>query len=354
MERRDKPAELLKGVVLDDGWEVVEPIKRSAGATGGAFSVPYLVERSERGQTTRAFLKALDLSSAFEMDLPIVDALNHLTETYIYERDLVMRCAGSRMKNVVLGLTYGQVTVNNAFVDASIAEVPYIIFEEADGDVRRFLELSDRLDDAILFRLLHGVANGLRQLHGADITHQDLKPSNVMTFASEAKIGDLGRASSGSGKGLFDDLVFAGDWTYAPPEYLYRHVLEDDRVRRRSSDMYQLGSLSVFLYTGVGMTGLLSAELDDTFHWRSWPNGYPKALPYVRDAFGRILVRLEGVVLDRVGSDAIAVIRQLCDPDPLVRGDARRGDGFQRYDMERFVSYFDRLARRAEMELQRG
>lgn len=53
-------------------------------------------------------------------------------------------------------------------------------------------------------------------LHGLDIAHQDLKPSNV--------------------------LPIAGDPTYAPPELLYNYVPADWNVRRYACDVYLLGA----------------------------------------------------------------------------------------------------------------
>ena len=56
------PAHHLKGLDLDDGWTVVEAVKRKPNATGGCFSVGYLVAR-ENGD--RGFMKALDYTWAF-------------------------------------------------------------------------------------------------------------------------------------------------------------------------------------------------------------------------------------------------------------------------------------------------
>jgi len=211
-----QPAGLLEGLTLDDGWRVVQRIDRTSGATGGSFSVPYLVERDREGTSPEtAFLKALDFSAWHEMRIPFVDAMNILTEQYIFERDLVLRCAGVRMSNVVTGVAAGQVTVLDPAGAPDPIPVPYIIFERADGDIRKVMESKLlRFDEAWAFRVLHGVANGLRQLHQEGIAHQDLKPSNVMTFDNVAKVGDLGRSYITDSSGPFDNLPLAGDCTY--------------------------------------------------------------------------------------------------------------------------------------------
>lgn len=353
-----KPAEVLRGLTLDNGWTVTELVARPDDATGGTFSVAYLVERETGADRESAFLKALDFTIINQLGLPIADALKFVTDAYVFERDLVLECTGQRMSNVVRGIDAGEVNVDPEHVAAQYAfllSVPYIIFEAADGDVRGVLSKDGHvLDEAWALRVLHGVANGLRQLHQAGITHQDVKPSNVMTFGTTtAKVGDLGRASPERG-GLFDEHAIAGDRTYAPPELLYGELQPDQRVRRRAVDVYHVASMAVFLFTGTGLTSLIEAELDDSFHWRTWPRTYRNALPYVREAFDRVMVRIEEQLDHPCAGELLKLIRELGDPDPLVRGNGALGDGHRRYSMERYVSIFDRLARRAEIDLRRG
>jgi serine/threonine protein kinase len=265
-----------------------------------------------------------------------------------------MSCANHRMRNVILGIDAGQVTVTDPRVTPILADVPYIILEEADGDVRAAMASRLRaFDQAWAFRVLHGIANGLRQLHQAGISHQDLKPSNVMTIEAVAKIGDLGRAGVDGGGAPHDSLSIAGDPTYAPPELLYGEIQPDGRVRRRACDVYHLGSMLVFFYTGSGLTPLIETELAPTFHWRTWPGDFRNVLPYVRNAFDQIVDRLALAFPDNLRSELTILLRQLADPDPLLRGYGARS-GISRYSMERYVSHFDRLARKAEWEIRKG
>ena len=67
------------------------------------------------------------------------------------------------------------------------------------------------------------MAVGLKQLHGIKISHQDLKPSNVLLYNEGfvSKIGDLGRSLCADIDAPHDNGInFPGDFTYAPPEYL--------------------------------------------------------------------------------------------------------------------------------------
>jgi hypothetical protein len=117
-------------------------------------------------------------------------------------------------------------------------------------------------------------------------------------------------------------------------------------------DAYHLGSLAVFLFSGAGLTAMLVAEMDEEFHWRTWPRDYRSALPYVRDAFDRVVES----VLDRVPARSRAtyakLVRELADPDPVLRGNPARGSSAARFSMDRYVSLLDRLARSAESELR--
>src|SRR4029078_6903029 len=105
----------------------------------------------------------------------------------------------------------------------------YLIVELADGDIRSHLDTQAVLDAVFVMKMLHHVAIGLKQLHTANIAHQDLKPSNVLVFRKqmEGKICDLGRAWDKNGAGPYDHDPIAGDWHYAPPEFLYDAIPTD-------------------------------------------------------------------------------------------------------------------------------
>ena len=314
---------LLEGLELDGGWRVVKRIERVPGSTGSNFSTPYLVERATLGGDVEvAFLKALNLSMATGMGMPIADALKFLTNAYVFERDLVLRCSQRKMTNVIAGVAAGQVRVTHSDVNPFLAEVPYIIFEHAsEGDIRtQLINNPTFFDEAWAYRVCHGAANGLRQLHQDGISHQDLKPSNVMSVGSYSKLGDLGRASLRDGRGPYDGTLFAGDATYAPPECLYREMAPDPWTQRLQTDMYQLGSLLVFMFAGTSLTGLLHQRLPPTFHWTTWPNDYRNVLPYVRNSFDDVCSDLGDRVGLRSSTQAIRLVRILSDPDPMLRG----------------------------------
>jgi serine/threonine protein kinase len=337
-------AQMLTGVALADGWTVVSAIPRSQNATGGRFSESYEVQRSDG---TKAFLKALDFSSAIQAADP-ARALQALTEAFNFERDLLASCRDRRMSRIVTAITDGKVQVNNPS-DSGV--VQYIIFEIADGDVRSQADAANRFDLAFALRALHSIAVGLEQLHVARIAHQDVKPSNVLVFllAKLAKLGDLGRAALVGATPPHENLVLPGDPLYTPPELAYGHVDPDWKRRRLGADLYHLGSMAVFFFTGQGFTALLSAELNQIYWPQSWGGNYAQVLPHLRDAYDRVIKRFAAAVHPELRDELVTIVRQLCDPDPSLRGHPRnRVNPATHHGLERYISRFDALARKAE------
>jgi serine/threonine protein kinase len=341
----DGPAKQLLGKTIRGRWRVIEPAPRHQGATGARFSQGYIVESSDTGK--RAFLKALDLADVARAPDP-ARAIKAMTEAYVFERDLLLRCRDRHLDRIVVAIDSGEVGSSPADL------VFFLVFELADGDARQIMSSAENIDLAWRLRALHHIATGLRQLHGQGTAHQDVKPSNVLLFNDAGcKLADLGRAAS---KGLtppHEDLEIAGDRTYAPPELLYHHLSPDWNCRRLGCDAYLLGSMVVFFFARTAMTHLLTAELAPIHRPYTWPGTFADVMPYVRDAFGRAVEVFKASVPDGLTEPLVEIVRQLCEPDPALRGhpNDRR---FQQYSLERYVSWFDLLARRVECALLHG
>jgi serine/threonine protein kinase len=235
---------------------------------------------------------------------------------------------------------------------SAIGIVQYLIFEDADGDIRGRLHLLGLLEVAWKLRSLHHIATGLHQLHGQRIAHQDIKPSNVLVFDGKgSKIADLGSASVSGRGGPRDDRTFAGDPDYAPIEALYGYMDPEWMVRRQGCDLWHLGSMAVFLFTGRSMNSLILEELPDHLWPRDWTGTFVDVMPYVADAFGRVLDTLgKHVGNGELRDDLRDIVSQLCNPEPRERGHhLNSGFGGNPYSLERYVSWFDLLARRAEI-----
>lgn len=343
-----RPAQRLVGHVLDGGWRVLELVDRGPDDTGGHFSVGYIIE-GPNGR--RAFLKALDYSRALASSDPARELLK-LTAKFVFERDVLDKCRAVGLSRIVVAIQAGKVVVDTSN-QAGVVE--YLIFELADGDVRKFVHLSRNCDLAWTLRCLHHVATALGQLHGQRIAHQDLKPSNVMVYGGViSKVGDLGSAAYQGHSGPHDEQAFAGDPSYAPPELLYKQISPDWNQRRFGCDAYLLGSMTVFMFTGSIMSSLLLAKLDASQHWREWRGSFAELLPQLRQAFGASLLELRENLECDCRDEVVEIVRQLCDPDPGQRGHPRtRASIGNPYSLERYISWFDRLARRAELARMR-
>lgn len=347
VRQEDSAAHSLLGRELEGGWRVVEKLERAPDATGSNFSVGYIVERD--GQ--RAFLKALDYSRALnEPDFTRV--LQGMTEAFNFERDILDRCRAGRMDRIVLALAHGELMIETA----RIPQVSYLIFEEADGDVRKALSSEERdVDPVWKLRMLHHTTTGLWQMHKNGMAHQDVKPSNVLIFNGDsAKVADLGRASEKNVAAPHDNFPFPGDPAYKPLEFFYGQISPDWNERRQASDLYMLGSLALFLFGGTHMTAAVGARLQDSVQPGTWTGTYAEAMPYIRVAFDDVVEELDtllrGDLSDDVRDGVVTITRRLCDPDPALRGHPRshamkHGNP---YSLERFMAEFDLLALRAQ------
>ena len=340
------PAARLKGLTLSSGWLVTEEIPRPPGGTGGYFSCAYRVQKN--GKT--AFLKALDFSKAAEMaaatGVDNLTALQSLVNAYQFERNLLRDCKQKRMDRVVMALEDGSIQVD----PGSFGEVFYLIFEPADGDIRKHLALFDQLNVAWILSCLHHIAVGLNQLHSAKVAHQDLKPSNVLVFETNlAKVADLGSASVQGIASPRDDCEFAGDRSYAPPELLYRSIDPDWRRRRQATDVYHLGSMVTFFFCGVSMTAMVLAHVPADHLYTVWGGTYSEVLAEIRDAFGVALDEFSrNVPGEQLRKALREAVGQLCDPDPSQRGHPSNRQGAANpYSLERYVSLFNLLTQRA-------
>jgi serine/threonine protein kinase len=256
------PAEQLEGMKLDNEWLVVKKINHTPDHTGGRFSTAYLVKNNTGDE---AFLKALDYTEALNSPDP-ARALQALTESYNFERNLLDKCKNKKMSRIVRALEFGKTKIGTEVTGV----VEYIIFELAQSDLREQYTQLLNFDYAWKFKTLHHIATGIWQLHGAKISHQDLKPSNVLVFkGDESKLSDLGRASTIGIVPPHDNLEIAGDKTYAPPELLYHEIPADWNQRRFGCDLFLLGSMITYLFTGLPINAFLYDKLDIQFHFNN-------------------------------------------------------------------------------------
>ncbi len=368
-DNENNPAFQLLGKVLPGGWKVIERIKPSVYSTGGNFSVGYIVESTKSGE--KAFLKALDYSRALKSPDP-PRALEAMTSAYNFERNILERCKEKNLDKIVKAVADGKYDVEGT---SGFSLVNYLIFELADGDSRKYLDLAGTFDKAWSLRSLHHIGTGLRQLHGQSIAHQDLKPSNVLVFkGNSSKIGDVGRAAFKGHIPPHENYVIPGDPTYAPPELLFGHIDPDWNRRRRGCDLYLLGSMVLFFFMNIGMTTAIVEEMNSVHLPNSlsgtFSGTFLEALPYIRNAFGEVieifrvhlqqkfpiinLPNLEKTLHQKLHSMLPEMVQQLCEPEPILRGHPLNRVGLHDpLSLERYISQFNLLAIEAEYILRR-
>ena len=336
-------SERLQGRRLKGGWTVIKKIVPAEGMTGSNFSIGYTAKHDDGAI---GFLKVLDIAKASIAPDPSA-TLEMLTSAFNYERRLLAKCKS--LSRVVTAL--GEGMERESGTQNEVAQ--YIIFEFADSDLRQKIHFVQQFDLAVEMRTLHNISVGISQLHSKMIAHQDIKPSNVLVFnGGVSKLGDLGRSSEHGAHAPHDHLDFAGDPSYVPPEYLYRHVPTDWKERRLGCDLYQLGSLVVFMYAGVSATRLLNGFIPAVHRPGAWSGNYTDVLPYVYDYFRLMNERVKPKIPELVREKLSMAISQLCEPDPSRRGHPRNHVVGNRFGLERYVSLFNRLALMARIGMR--
>lgn len=339
-----RPAESLTGLELDGGWRVTSLCQKKPNATGSSFSVGYQCENKDG---RKGFLKALDYSHAL-MHPDRARILNGLTTAYLFEVELHQKCEQHRVTRVSRCIGSGSVPTSSPTSHA----VDYLIFELADSDIRAHLDAMTNADAVFTLRTLHHVATGLKQLHGAKMAHQDLKPSNVLVFGKEvgSKLGDMGRGWCSEVSGPYDNMPFAGDPSYAPIDIVYGAPYPDPVHRRFGTDMYHLGNLIAFLFSRTHINGLLARHVELSHRPRAWAGTYVDVLPYLQVAFEKALDDIEAHVPTSIWPEIRGAIWECCQPDTSRRGHPlNRHEGANPFSFERYLSLFDLLAYRLDI-----
>jgi len=346
----DSAAHNLLGLTLKTGWKVVEKITKTANSTGAFFSVCYKVEKD--GQI--CFLKAFDFAKfqqIAEGGKEVVEIIADMTTAYKYERNLSEHCKNRHITKVSFVIDSGEEFLNKY----AIGIVPYLIFELADGDVRSRIDFSNKLDFAWKLYSLHDIAVGLKQLHAINVSHQDLKPSNILIFKQDSKLGDLGRSMCRDIDSPYNKTPYTGDWNYAPPEMMYGYHEQDWNKRVFATDCYLLGSLIVFYFAGISMSALFLKHMPENLRWEKWRGTFDEIKPYLVDAFSNSIIEFKDSIDDEYFKNEISqLVEQLCYPFPEKRGHPKNlanklGSNFS---LERFITRFDVLTKKAERSIR--
>ena len=272
-----RPAECLVGLDLPGGWHVDSVVHQPPKSTGGRFSVGYLVVNTDG---RKAYLKALDFSIAFQhWDPPRI--LEEMASAYNFERDLLTKCKGARLRRVVTPLADGSIEVPGNF--GLYGKVSYLVFELATGDIRNEVAKWQKFDIAWALRSLHHSSTGLSELHSVGIAHQDLKPSNILVFPIDgSKVTDLGRSSHVNTPFQINGAPIPGDIGYAPPEQWYGWHHVQDFSYRYVADLYLLGSLVFFYFLSCSATQAIRLKISQKHQKKFAKTDFVQDLPYIQ------------------------------------------------------------------------
>jgi eukaryotic-like serine/threonine-protein kinase len=315
---------MLTGRTLSSGWTLTEQLQKSADDTGGNFGVGYVARRGDE----IAFVKAVDFVKAMSEPDPMASLQDLISEAG-FEKDVLAYCALHRMSRIVqyLGHEYLQLEPNNL-----MSRVSCLIMEIGEEDLRRLMGRQAQTSCVWTLQVLSDVSLSLTQLHRGGIAHQDVKPSNVISVSSKTevsrkvlKLGDLGRVTSRNHQGPFDSREWPGQWSYSPPERWYSFVPNDWNDRREAADAYMLGSLMIFLSTGMTLQSLVFPLISPQYLPQNWGGSFDQDLLAVLvDAHARALEEhLRPALIPEVEDEVMRVAYELTHPDPRLRGDAR-------------------------------
>jgi len=128
---------------------------------------------------------------------------------------------------------------------------PYVVMELLRGNLRERLDQTagKGLPVAQAMRIFLQLAYGLRAAHSQGLTHQNIKPENVLFDGyGNAKLGDFGLSrviEIESGKGMPQVYVGTGSLSYLAPELIVKA-----KDAGAAADVYGVGILLYEMLTG--------------------------------------------------------------------------------------------------------
>jgi serine/threonine protein kinase len=225
----------------------------------------------------------------------------------------------------------------------------------ATGDVRKVRDTLNKIDLAFIFNALHSATVGVKQLHSKEIAHQDLKPSNLLSFEEGYKITDLGRSSDKNNTFKYDKYVIPGDPSYAPIEQLYGFRCSNDFNEKYAADLFLLGSLFLFFFTNLSALEVYMKKAKNMSIAAT--ESFETDLPEWERVFTEIIVDFKNSLKQYIRKEedieeVATLFKYLCCPDPRKRGFPKRFDSkINQYNLERFISRLDFFAKKAEQNL---
>ncbi len=222
----DPPDDILVGRILDQRYEIAQPIGR------GGFGAVYLARQLRlKGRPCAVKVARPEISgdplfaTRFEREKKALSALQN--------------------RNTVQILDYGRTEDG----------IDYIIMEYIEGTaLDRALALQGRFSPSRAMAVAVGVCHALEEAHGRGILHRDLKPSNVMLVQASGielpKVIDFGltRIAADSERAL---ETRTGEMPCTPIYAGYEQIMGHTAKVDHRSDIYSLAAMVYELLTGV-------------------------------------------------------------------------------------------------------
>lgn len=129
-------------------------------------------------------------------------------------------------------------------------ETPYVVTRYVPGpSLREVVEREGKVEGRRLTRLARGLAEALVVVHGADVLHRDVKPSNVLMHEGDPVLIDFGLAQLSDDATLTQTGFLLGTPGYLAPEILYGDPPAP------AADVHAWAATVVYAATGHGPYG---------------------------------------------------------------------------------------------------
>ena len=131
-------------------------------------------------------------------------------------------------------------------IDADPAATPpWLVTAYVPGpSVEEVIGRDGPMPEAMVFRLIAGVAEALQAIHAAGVIHRDLKPSNVLLAQDGPRVIDFGIARALAASPMTRTGATMGSPDYLSPEQIL------NRPVTPAIDVFALGSLAAFAAVG--------------------------------------------------------------------------------------------------------
>jgi serine/threonine protein kinase len=125
------------------------------------------------------------------------------------------------------------------------ATPPWLVTAYVPGpSLQEAVAANGPMPEAMVFRLIAGVAEALQAIHAAGVVHRDLKPSNVLLAPDGPRVIDFGIARALEATALTRSGMMVGSPQFMAPEQIL------DQPVTPAIDVFALGSLAAYAARG--------------------------------------------------------------------------------------------------------